>query len=108
MKAAELLEKRRRNWQELSDLCQQLQSRRKSRLAPELISRFAFLYRSACADLALADAYQLPPDTVQYLHRLVGQAHNQLYRSQRFDYASWGKMLLQDAPRRAARTAPAG
>ena len=103
MKAAELLEKRRRNWQELDRLCEQLQTKRKSRLEPEVISRFAALYRSACADLALADAYQLPPDTIQYLHRLVGRAHNQLYRSKRFDYSSWGDLLLNEAPQRIFR-----
>ena len=49
--------------------------------------------------LALADSYQLPPNTVQYLHRLVGRAHNQLYRSRAFDYSSWGKTLFSDVPR---------
>jgi uncharacterized membrane protein SpoIIM required for sporulation len=56
------------------------------------------LYRSACADLALADSYQLPPNTVQYLHQLVGRAHNQLYRSRTFDYAAWGRTLLVEVP----------
>lgn len=114
MKVAELLEQRRKNWQELEVLCEQLRSRISVRLLSKLglrqrkspsanaavMSRFAALYRAACADLALADAYQLPPNTVQYLHRLVGRAHNQLYRSRDFNYAAWGEMLLIDAPRR--------
>src|SRR5262245_2228410 len=98
MKVAELLERRRQNWHELERLCDEMKSRRRRRLAPAAISRFAALYRAACADLALADAYQLPQNTVQYLHRLVGRAHNQLYRSRRFDFAAWGKMLLVDVP----------
>ncbi|MCA9173168.1 MAG: stage II sporulation protein M [Planctomycetales bacterium] len=100
MRAAELLARRQMQWQELDGLCEELQSSRISKAAPATISRFASLYRAACADLALADAYQLPPDTVLYLHRLVGRAHNQLYRSQRFDYGAWGRMLIHEAPKR--------
>jgi len=99
VKVAELLELRRKNWQELERLCDRLQNRRKSRFAAAELSRFAALYRAACADLALADSYQLPPNTVQYLHRLVGRAHNQLYRTRNFNFSAWGKLLLEDAPR---------
>ena len=98
MKVADLLESRRKNWQQLEDMCTQMESRRKRRLGPLVISRFAALYRAACADLALADAYQLPPKTVHYLHRLVGRAYNQLYRSRTFDFATWGSKLLVEAP----------
>lgn len=100
MKVAELLERRRQNWQELEGLCGRLQARRLRKLKSAELSRFAALYRAACADLALADAYQLPTNTVQYLHRLVGRAHNQLYRTRRFDYAAWAHLLLVDVPQR--------
>lgn len=99
MKVAELLEKRRRNWRELEELCQALETRRR-RLEAAAITRFAALYRSACADLALADAYQLPPNTVSYLHQLVGRAHNQLYRTQSSQWANWSKQLFLELPRR--------
>ena len=98
MKVVELLETRRRNWQQLEQMVDQLQNRRRSRMQSAELAEFADLYRAACADLALADAYQLPPNTVQYLHRLVGRAHNQLYRSHKFDFAAWGKVLLHDVP----------
>jgi uncharacterized membrane protein SpoIIM required for sporulation len=98
MKVSELLESRRRNWQELESLCDQLARRMRKSLGPTTLARFSSLYRSACADLALADAYQLPPNTVQYLHRLVGRAHNQLYRSRKFDWQSWGDILLYQVP----------
>ena len=101
MKVAALLEKRRANWSELERLCA-LMARRGKR-SPESITRFAALYRAACADLALADAYQLPPDTVQYLHQLVGHAHNQLYRSRRLDWRSWGHTLLVVVPQQLFR-----
>ncbi|HTN77772.1 MAG TPA: stage II sporulation protein M [Pirellulaceae bacterium] len=98
MKVSELLEKRRRNWQELESLCDQLALRSRKSLGPMALSRFSSLYRSACADLALADAYQLPPNTVQYLHRLVGRAHNQLYRSRKFQWQTWADILLHQVP----------
>ncbi len=101
MKVAELLDARRRNWQELERLCVEMETRKQRRkLGAASLARFAALYRAACADLALADAYQLPENTVQYLHRLVGRAHNQLYRSQRFNVQKWIEVLLEDVPRR--------
>ncbi|MEX2174975.1 MAG: stage II sporulation protein M [Pirellulaceae bacterium] len=101
MKVVDLLERRRQNWQELERYCDQLQGASSApKLPPASMSRFGALYRAACADLALAHAYQLPQNTVQYLHRLVGRAHNQLYRSRRFEFKKWGDMLLYDVPQR--------
>ena len=100
MKVSELLEQRRENWSELEQLCAQMENQRKKGIRAATVSRFASLYRAACADLALADAYQLPPNTVHYLHRLVARAHNQLYRNRTFDYASWWTTLFEDVPRK--------
>lgn len=99
MKVLELLERRRKHWQELEALCDRVQDR--SNVHPsqyQEMGRFATLYRAACADLALADSYQLPQNTVQYLHRLVGRARNQLYRSKRMNYSLWAKAVLEDLP----------
>ena len=52
-------------------------------------------------DLALADAYQLPPTTVEYLHQLVGRAHNQMYRGRGFNFAAW--LRGDSQPGRAVR-----
>ena len=100
MKVADFLKQRRENWQELEQLCGQMETRRKKRLGPVMVDRFASLYRAACADLALADSYQLPPNTVQYLHRLVGRAHNQLYRSRSFNVSTWSHHLFYVVPQR--------
>src|SRR6478735_7018421 len=100
MKVAELLDRRRQNWTELERYCERMQtSGSAGKLPPAQMSRFAALYRAACADLALADSYQLPQNTVQYLHRLVGRAHNQLYRSRKFDLGKWAHMLLFEVPK---------
>lgn len=103
MKVALLLERRREQWRNLEQLCQEMERRSARRIGGPAISRFASLYRAACADLALADAYQLPPDTVEYLHQLVGRAHNQLYRSQTFRWRAWGQTMFVELPGRLLR-----
>jgi uncharacterized membrane protein SpoIIM required for sporulation len=103
VKVAELLEQRRENWRQLEQLCASMEGRGRKRLAGAVVVRFAALYRSACADLALADSYQLPANTVLYLHQLVGRAHNQLYRSRRFEIRKWGYELFRVVPSRLFR-----
>lgn len=98
-KVLQLLDERRKGWQQLERLCSLLEERRAARIPPETIEQFSNYYRAACADLALADSYQLPQSTVQYLHRLVGRAHNQLYRSRQFDYRGWLQTLVFEVPR---------
>src|SRR5687767_11421502 len=100
MKVVELLEKRRENWRELEQLCYSIEGGRRRRMGGAGVARFASLYRSACADLALADAYQLPPNTVAYLHHLVARAHNQLYRARRFNMHAWSIEIFRNVPRR--------
>jgi uncharacterized membrane protein SpoIIM required for sporulation len=100
IRVSELLESRRVNWRALEELCSQMEGRSFRALGAEPVARFSALYRAACADLALADAYQLPHSTIHYLHQLVGRAHNQLYRSRTFAIATWGRQLLVDVPQR--------
>ena len=100
MKVADLLESRRENWRELDRYCMLVESKSSRSLGAAATQRFAALYCAACADLALADAYQLPPNTVYYLHQLVGRAHNQLYPSRSFDPAAWAEELLDRLPQR--------
>ena len=100
MKVSDLLESRRANWRELEQLCYSMEGRSRRKIPAPTVSRFATLYRAACADLALADAYQLPPGTVHYLHQLVGRAHNQLYRARTFNVHTWYHQLFVEVPRR--------
>lgn len=99
MNVAKRLEERRVQWSELEKYCSELEIRgRTPSGGAASISRFATLYRSACADLALASAYQLPPATVNYLHLLVGRAHNQLYRSTKKSFSYWLDVIFRAAP----------
>ena len=103
MELSKILAAKRPLWQELDRLCSTLAHpiRRRS-VSAEMITRFSSLYRAACADLALADAYHFPPETVRYLHQLVGRAHNQLYRAKSFDVRAWFVELFVELPRRLA------
>lgn len=103
MKVADFLQSRRENWRDLERHCVLLENRRAKKLGAAAIERFGALYRSVCADLALADSFQLPPNTVHYLHQLVGRAHNQLYPSRSFDLKAWSHELLYAVPRRLFR-----
>ncbi|MHB8899385.1 MAG: stage II sporulation protein M [Thermoguttaceae bacterium] len=98
MKVSDLLQSRRKDWGELELLCIHFEGKSSIRREPEKLTRFASLYRSLCADLALAEAYQLPPEVTRYLHRLVGRAHNQLYRSREFTISTWARTLLFEVP----------
>jgi uncharacterized membrane protein SpoIIM required for sporulation len=100
MRVSDLLEARRAKWQLLEELCSGLEHRGRRRLEAAMVAQFASLYRAACADLALADAYELPQETVRYLHHLVARAHNQLYRSRLFKISTWARQLLVDVPGR--------
>ncbi len=97
MKVAQLIASREGHWQEL----ERLSTVKRADLDkdPEQLIRFSELYRGACADLALAESYQLPPQTVDYLHRLVALAHNQLYRSSRPRWRNWYRVVFEDTPR---------
>jgi uncharacterized membrane protein SpoIIM required for sporulation len=99
MKIADLLEQRRLGWAELERMCDALQSTRYPfHNKGSLVSRFSALYRAACTDLAMAEQYQLPPTTIEYLHRLVGRAHSQLYRSRQFPLHKWTQYMAVIAP----------
>jgi uncharacterized membrane protein SpoIIM required for sporulation len=127
MKVADRLAKREEAWHELDFLVNRFESgriRRSRARAPEVIwidaheadyvrrwrerstsdfdelVRMADLYRSACADLMLAEAHDLPRDTVAYLHALVARAHNVLYRSRGLGLSRWARTLMVDVPRR--------
>jgi uncharacterized membrane protein SpoIIM required for sporulation len=97
MKVADIVERRKPNWDELERLCELLS--RGKKIGTESVFRFSFLYRSVCADLALAESYQLPPEQVAYLHRLVARSHVQLYRSRGLQAARWMHLLMVVAPK---------
>lgn len=99
MNITDFVKKRQESWNELEKKIESLSKVRLQRNAKETVE-FAALYRAACADLALSSQYRLPQDTVRYLHQLVARAHNILYRSQRFQWRTWGRILFHDVPHR--------
>ena len=47
----------------------------------------------------LAESFDLPGDTVAYLHALVGRAHNAVYRVKGFRLADFTEAIFVTAPR---------
>ncbi len=99
MKASKLIELRQPSWSRLEKLCDEFGSRSANRVPAKRVNEFATLYRNACADLALAESSHLPPNTIEYLHQLVARAHNQLYRSQKFNRHVWYEKIFVDTPK---------
>ena len=64
------------------------------------VLRLGELYRAACADLMIAEAGDMPGETIASLHRLVGRAHNAIYRGRGFHFRTWAAQLLAEVPRR--------
>lgn len=98
MRVAERLAKREPTWHELERLLDASRGDRGS--AGERALRLSELYRSACADLMLAESHDLPRETVAYLHDLVARAHNRLYPARSFRPSAWAHELFQETPRR--------
>ncbi len=106
MRVVDRLAQREASWRELDMLLDKLASPKHARPRTADVLRLGQLYRAACTDLMLAEAHDLPRDTIAYLHDLVGRAHNAVYRAQGFKFADWGKTLFGTVPRRL-RTDPA-
>jgi uncharacterized membrane protein SpoIIM required for sporulation len=106
MRVADRLAQRESSWRELDHLLLVIDSQPLRRIRAAEVLRLGELYRSACTDLMLAEAHDLPRDTVAYLHGLVGRGHNAVYRARGFHFADWGSTLFGSLPRQL-RTDPA-
>lgn len=100
MRVADRLARREATWRELDHLLADLDAEPLRRASTSQVLRLGELYRAACTDLMLAEAHDLPRDTVAYLHGLVGRAHNAVYRGKGFRFADWGATLFGEVPRR--------
>ncbi|MCA9131525.1 MAG: stage II sporulation protein M [Planctomycetales bacterium] len=102
-KLAETVQRRRQDWQRLEQMLERLAARRLRDCRGSTLVEISDLYRSACADLAMADQYHLSPENVNYLHALVGRAHNSIYRSRRFQVHLWWDVAFRQAPQQIFR-----
>lgn len=96
-KAATILAKRRPDWLRLEGLLAEDRLVAGAQVPGAELSR---LYRSACADLALAHGCHLPHSNVAYLHGLVAQAHLRYYRRQTGSWRRLADLLLVEVPGR--------
>lgn len=85
MTAAEFVRSRRADWTELERMLAASARSRRLRSDPQELSRFAALFRSACADLARARTQGFPDDLTDYLNSLTARSHNLFYVAPPFD-----------------------
>jgi uncharacterized membrane protein SpoIIM required for sporulation len=81
MTADEFIAQRSSSWRELEELLQQARASLSS-LTTKDVERLGFLYRTATADLALAQRDFPRHRLTIYLNQLVGRAHAAIYREQ--------------------------
>jgi len=111
MTAAEFAGQRRQDWIELERLLAASARARRLRGSSEELSRFASLFRSACADLARARASGYPDDLCDYLNSLTARSHNLFYVAPPFDprlISRFFTLLFPMAVRRNAAYVTAG
>ncbi len=100
-RAAVYLERRRAAWRMFETWCDDGRMPREVPPSPDPApARFAAHLRAVGADLALAEAYQLPEPTVDHLHRLVARGTLRFHRRLRDHWARIRRAVLVDAPAR--------
>ena len=95
-RAIDYLEKRRPAWKTLESWLTSTDAQPKGARPTDLSA----LYRAACADLALADAYHLPTAVQGYLHHLVARSHARFYRPEPVRWSQWRERVLVEVPGR--------
>jgi uncharacterized membrane protein SpoIIM required for sporulation len=100
MRVVDRLADREKDWRELQLRLAKMDGSPLRKLPPADVLRLGELYRSACADLMLAEAHDLPRDTVAFLHSLVGRAHSAVYRARGFHLADWASVIFGEVPAR--------
>jgi uncharacterized membrane protein SpoIIM required for sporulation len=98
MKQDEFFQTRKEDWERLDRLLARGQ-KGVSRLSPEEIRSLGRLYRSATADLALAQRDYPRARLTEYLNRLTARAHEVIYRSEPFALRRFFHFIRAGFPR---------
>jgi uncharacterized RDD family membrane protein YckC/uncharacterized membrane protein SpoIIM required for sporulation len=95
--AARVLARRRKDWLRLEGILADEPRAPKGAAGAMELGR---LYRAACTDLALSEAYHLPLPNQMYLHGLVAQAHLRFYRRLSISWSKLVRLLFIEVPGR--------
>lgn len=98
MTPANFVRKRMGEWRELESLLAQIEDRRDRSLDPDDMLRFARLYRAACTDLSLAEAFRLPGEMRLFLEDLVSRGHSNLYSFRKQRIATLRELFFEKIP----------
>jgi len=99
MNQDQFVARRRAQWQELSEILQEMQRRGPRRLSLEQAQRLGSLYRRTASDLAYARTYFPGTQAVDYLNQLVAQAHTLVYAEEPQRMKALARFFWHDVPR---------
>jgi len=105
MTADEFIDQRSGSWSELEDLLKQTRASLQS-LTTADVERMGFLYRTATADLALAQRDFPRHRLTIYLNQLVGRAHAAIYREEPLRWKQVRDFVLKGYPALYRRVRP--
>lgn len=105
MKPEEFIAQRNASWRELEEMLERTRASLSS-LSTADVERMGFLYRTATADLALAQRDFPRHRLTIYLNQLVGRAHAAIYREQPLRWKQVRNFFLVDYPALYRRVAP--
>ncbi|MCB1325898.1 MAG: stage II sporulation protein M [Leptospiraceae bacterium] len=99
MTPAQFIQKRQPGWKELEALIDQMESAPDRSVPAAMQLRFGQLYRSACTDLSLSQAWRLPRELQLYLEGLVSRSHSNLYSQPRKRWNEVKQFFVETIPR---------
>src|SRR2546426_2815424 len=96
--AERFVQKKREGWEAFRTTALRVERSGVSALAAGEIPAFAAQYREVAADLARARTYQVDPQVIAYLERVVTAGHNALYRARGKQRTPLPHYILRDFP----------
>jgi len=90
---------RKDNWNRLDTLLRQVEQHGIQSLSRAELREFGLLYRQAASDLSVARSDVSSRSLEQYLNRLVGRAHNDVYSGERLSPATIWRFFAHGYPR---------
>jgi uncharacterized membrane protein SpoIIM required for sporulation/uncharacterized RDD family membrane protein YckC len=96
--AERFVARKRESWEQFRVAAERLERGGLARLPAEQIPGFAARYREVAADLARARTYEVDPQVVAYLERLVGAGHTVLYQARGTRRPPFLRTLVSDFP----------
>src|SRR5271169_1518831 len=98
MTLGSFVRKNRPRWQRLETLLGVIESRGPRRTDRPFLRELSALYRATTGDLAFAQTHYRGTTMLLFLHQLIAQAHNQIYRPHRLSFRVISDFFRNEIP----------